>query len=185
MHKIIIGFSRPIKTKIGSSLIMLLEETNFSHTFLDTGDYIYQECVPSMSKTKLCDFLDHNKIVESFVIYVTDDQFSDIIDFCEECLVLHVPYGKLQIVGMGLIRMINQLGCKFKNPCADGPKTMVCSEFIGYVLRIIGVCVDVDQLELEGPKLIYRTVKELSKQSSVEKFANVIQFCGKKETKGE
>ena len=163
MRKITIGFSKPSHFRIGAALIRIVEQTEFSHTYVKIGDDIWQESLPKFNKVGVLDFQKDHIIVCAYILNVTDEQYDKITEFCEYCLRLRIPYGTTQIVGMAIVRMINQLfHCKFKNPFADGPKTMVCSEFVGEVLEIMGVKIDPRLLELEGPKLIRKIVTELS-----------------------
>ena len=160
MKNVVIGFSTSRnKFAVGSFLIRSVEGTKFSHVYLKDGETIWQESLPAFNEMSDVEFLNQETVIDEYVVGVTDEQYSDIIDFCEYCLRLRVPYGKLQIVGMSIVRSVNQLfHCHFKNPFANGPRTMVCSEFVGEVLRIIGVTISQDQLELEGPKFIQRLV---------------------------
>jgi hypothetical protein len=176
MQTILVGFSRPKKFKIGSFLIRLIEGVDFSHVFLMIGTDVYHESVPSVNKLGYLTFLDQHKLVDLHMIYVTEEKHAEIAAFCNDCLINSIPYGKLQIVGMGFLRVVNQLfRTKLKNPFADGMKTMVCSEFVGVVLEKIGLDIPDDQLEIEGPKLIHKMVIKISDETCHEQLIKLTE----------
>jgi len=161
MKNIFIGFSRPNKFKIGSFLIRIIECVDYSHVFLMIDYEIHQQSIPGINVVGVSEFMEHNYIIDCDIICVTDDQHKEIVKFCNECMNYRIPYGRVQIIGMGFVRIINQLfKTRFKNPFADGMKTMVCSEFVGRVLSIIGIDIPQDQLEIEGPKYLRKFIKE-------------------------
>lgn len=163
MKKISIGFSKPNSFKIGSFLIRKMEGTEFSHTFLLVDHDIYQESASCFNKIVYSFFLKDHIIVDMHEISISDEKYDEIMYFVSECVNKRIPYGKLQIVGMGFIRLVNQLfRRKFKNPFADGMKTMVCSEVVAEILRIAGHPLPQDQIEIEGPKYIHKFVKNIS-----------------------
>jgi len=166
-NHILIGFSTPkSKWSVFSFLIRLFEETPYSHTYIKVwsdvlGGYIvYQESGFSMNAVNGEIFDQKEKIFAEYKIAVTEAQLFEIIHYSVENL--GTPYGIRQIVGMLGARVLRQLGFKnAKNPFADGPKTMVCSEFVGRVLALLGSPVDPEVLEIEGPKVICRKTSAL------------------------
>lgn len=170
MKKIFIGFSKPNHFAVGSLLIRLIEGTDFSHTFILINGSVFQESMPEINVIDYVDFQKKNKIVDLHTICVSDEKLDEIISFCVDSLTAKVPYGRYQLVGMGAVRLLNRLGFRFKNPFADGQKTMVCSEFVGYILKILGISVPMDQLEVEGPKLIHKIVKKSADSTCHDQF---------------
>jgi hypothetical protein len=159
MKSITIGFSKPNHFKLGAWIIMTTEGTNFSHTYLKIDQDIWQESLPKFNKTSISEFLGINTVVYEYDIQVTEEQYSKIITFCEKCLQEQIPYGKREIVGTAIVRSVNQLfKTKFKNPFSDDLKTMICSEFVGNILEILGLDFPNDELEVDGPKFIRQKV---------------------------
>lgn len=164
---ILIGFATPMSPcAFIAFAIRLIEETPYSHTYIkiwsdSANDYIvYQENFAGLSVMNGSIFNAKEKIFSEYKIEVTEEQLFEIIRFCHKNFGL--PYGTKQIMGMLWARSLRQLGCpNAKNPFADGPKTMVCSELVGTVLGMIGKQIDPELLEIEGPKLIHKKVVEL------------------------
>lgn len=44
------------------------------------------------------------------------------------------PYGKLQLIGLGVVKFMKVFGVRVKNPLADGGKTQICTEAISLLL---------------------------------------------------
>jgi hypothetical protein len=163
---VVIGFSTSKNPfAVGSFLIRAIEQVDFSHTYLQffcsslNRWLIYQASHGAVNFENINTFHKKSRDLYEYEIPVTKEEKAKILQFCVDNV--GIPYGKSQIVGMAVIRLINQLGFKFKNPCADGPKTMVCSELVGYLLEILGKRINQSTLELEGPKLIRKKVEEL------------------------
>jgi hypothetical protein len=164
---IIIGFSTPKNPlAVFSALIRVFEETPYSHTYIKiwsdviNGYIVYQESGLVMNAINGAVFDKKEKIFAEYKINVTEDQLSEIVKYSVDSL--GIPYGVRQIAGMLSARVLRQLGFRnMKNPFADGPKTMVCSEFVGRVLALLGHPIDKDILEIEGPKMICRKASEL------------------------
>jgi len=171
MRKIVIGFSYS-KTMI-SKIIRKAEGTEFSHVFVvlppdgevDNNDYVYQESFPSCNKTTLKDFLynsHQNVVTEYHFIPVTEEQFAVIKAYADECVAKKVPYGSIQLVGMGIVALLKKIGIKAKNPFSDGSSSMVCSEFAGRILSLAGITISKSELDNEGPALIHRIAQQNS-----------------------
>jgi hypothetical protein len=164
MRILTFGFSTPKKQTILSRLIRLVENTKYSHTYLSyydeqfQGRIVYHAAFMNVHITPCSVFDEHNAIVESYAVMVTDEQKAAVLKLCGEYL--DKPYGRSQIVGMGLVRLMHLwLGVKVKNPLADGSSTFVCSELMGRILSILGFDVDLDLLEYEGVKYINTVLK--------------------------
>lgn len=66
-------------------------------------------------------------------------------------------YGRLQIIGMGIARLLRLN----RNPVADGKKTQVCSELVGYILtEILNIKLDGANYEVIGPRELHNIVEE-------------------------
>jgi hypothetical protein len=119
---------------------------------------VYHAAFMNVHITPTSVFDAHNSIIEYYAINVTDEQKEKVLKLCGEYL--DKPYGHLQIIGMGVARLLYLwFGVKTKNILADGPKTFVCSELMGRILQILGFDVDLNVLEYEGVKYINAVLK--------------------------
>jgi hypothetical protein len=93
-------------------------------------------------------FEEHHVIVKRHTLYMTEKQHQELMRYC--ILTAGKEYGSLQILGMGLARLLG-LG---SNPTSDGTRTLVCSELIGYILiDILELPVPL-KLEVDGPRAL-------------------------------
>lgn len=161
MKKVIIGFSKT--DQIFSKAIMCLEDTDFSHVYFNfrsetlDRDIIYHASffngVSFINKSR---FLEISKIVHEVEIELTDEQHIKLMQYMIDNAGIH--YGKLQILGMALVRILKPMGIKIDNPIKDGMDTMVCSEIVGNILIQLGLINKLD-LEVEGVKALYDSLK--------------------------
>src|SRR6266853_4349765 len=157
MKNIIIGFST--RNLLGSKLIRWLDNSKFSHVYIkwhsDTydRDIIYQASGTAINFMSTKIFSKESSIIKEISLTVEDIQFQKCMQFCIDNA--GVPFGFLEILGMGYVKLLNKLGIKVLNPWRDGKKTYVCSELIGTILEEdfqikLGL-----NLELDGPQELY------------------------------
>lgn len=169
MKYITIGFSTSKnKFAIGSAVIRAFEGTPYSHTYMEFWSesifrsLIYQASHGMVNFMNVVEFQKHSKVVESYMLVVTDEQHKKILAFCVDYV--GVEYGKLELIGIGLAKIKRQLGLSKTNPFKDGKKTFICSELMGYVLKILGCEFDIKELEVQGPKFIREQVRALMQE---------------------
>lgn len=141
MSKIIltIGESKPHKWKPVSWLIMLIEGTDHSHSFVSWRD-------PRLDVRKVAEargsggriisnheFKRCNHVVRGHHYYVTQEQIDKIEKFIWDNL---KGYSRKQIVGILLMRLAKIFGHKIHNPFGDGHKSMICVELSANVIAI-------------------------------------------------
>lgn len=155
-----VGFSKPkSKLAIGSFLIRVAENCDFSHAFLRwtsnsiDRDLVYQASRGMVHFVSGAKFDTLAETVRMYEIELTDQQFSEITTKCID--LAGTKYGFFQLVGMGLERLTG-----VKNPFRDGDKTLVCSELVGEVLRQL-YNMDLD-LEYAGPKELEYLISKYS-----------------------
>lgn len=169
MSKIYIGFSRPKDGfKPFSSLIRLMLCTPYSHTYIkfysETYDrnLIYQESGSQINFISEKAFNEIEIITDEFEIEVTSETKQKTVQYAIDNL--GIPYGILQIIGIGYYMLQKRLG---KNPDSniftDGPMKMVCSELVGRILIEIGLTIN-ENPDIITPKDIYEF---LEKQSNI------------------
>lgn len=166
--EIVIGFSTASDGSLIAATIRAVEGTEYSHVY--TRYYspglerhmIYHSNIDNVNFTNAEHFLGHSKIIHEYAFKVTVDQRKRVIQKCIDRL--SIRYGKMQLVGMGLVRLIfNWTGKRIKNPLRDGEKTQVCSELAGHVLIELGYPVDLTTLEVEGPRWLNGKIEGLRK----------------------
>ena len=163
LRSIYIGFSRPKKSKLLSSLIMRVEKTNYSHVFLKfyAAKYdrwlVYEASGIDVKFKSVSRFQISNMVVDCYRIDLEENHYNRTIAWCiDNCA---TPYGIIQLFGMFYVYLFE---CIFKkrvrNPLRDGKKSQVCSEMIGYMLKENKI-MDIDgDLDLAGPKIIHNIV---------------------------
>jgi hypothetical protein len=163
-RKIQIGFS--YSCNMVSKAIRVIENTSFSHIFLSfhseslNRTLIYHASGHNVHFTNINRFLEKSVIVDLFEIEVTPEQYKQIMQFCVDNA--GVPYGAIQLVGMSLMRLFGKV--MKSNPFADGSATQVCSELIGRLMFELGYGVDLDKLEILGPKYLFQVLKDSQRQ---------------------
>lgn len=67
-------------------------------------------------------------VVKTYEIYVPREIKKKGVVFVNQTT--NMPYGKMQLIGLGLVKLANAFGLKISNPFADGIKRMVCAEAV-------------------------------------------------------
>lgn len=165
--RVYVGFSKAAKKNaIVSQAIRFIEKTDFSHVYLLFWSAKMQRCLiyhaagHTVHFANLERFEKDNTTTDLFEIPLSPDQHKGVMQFCIDNV--GVPYGAVQLFGMLLVRLFGAL--VHDNPFADGSMTQVCSEIVGRVLLDNGYNIDVKQLEIQGPKYLFKTLKEANKK---------------------
>lgn len=165
-NEIVIGFSTAIHTNTPiAPMIRRFEGTEFSHVYIRYWSeglqrhLILQSNIDNVNFTNEEHFFKHNKIIDEFAFHVDPSVKVAVLQKAIDRL--HIPYGKLQLVGMGVAQLWKRWTGKWiSNPFKDGEKSQVCSELAGHVLIEAGYWLPVDKLEVMGPKWLYERVNE-------------------------
>lgn len=163
MKKITIGFSTTINQSIFTKGIAFAEslfsnkKINYSHVYIEfhfeniDRHVIFQTNKKGANFIEKGMFLHHNNIHKEYLFELSKENYTKCLQACvDKC---STSYGFLQILGMGLSRIVNKwFNLKTKNPFGDGNKTYVCSELTALVLEAanINVLKDYDW-EYYGP----------------------------------
>lgn len=110
--KFIIGFSKAKEwTKIGSTIIRLVEKRDYSHVYIRyTCPFSNEQIVSQAShgfvnETQYDIFKEHNIVVEEFEIECNDKQYLDVIIFSRKKL--GTKYSRLQIIWIGIKKVLH------------------------------------------------------------------------------
>lgn len=138
-RKISIQFTRPVGWyKILSHIIRWISGTPYSHArlfWLGAGGNIKVVYEASGSHIKFMGPISQKdnpvKVIEEFEILIDRKEYRKLVELC--MTYANVQYGRMQLIGMGLVRIFELA----KNPFANGRKSQVCTEVIGYFLEDI------------------------------------------------
>lgn len=162
MESVVMGFSTTSASPI-SWAIKKVEGTEFSHVYIRVYSksvdrwLVYHASRSDLHFTNWPTFQKENEILEEYELICSEEQKSEVLKFCIDRM--GVPYGRLQLIGMGIVRLAKLwLKKEINNPFTDGAKTQVCSEFAGRVLKLLGMDIPEKALEVEGPKWIREQV---------------------------
>jgi len=150
MNRLItIGFSTTIKQSIFTKIITCAEslfsnkKIKYSHVYIQfyfkniERHVIFQTNKHGAHFIERGVFAHHNHIYKEYHFEISDAAYTKCLQTCvDKCA---TPYGFLQIIGMGLSRIVNKwFNLKIKNPFGDGGNTGVCSELTAEVLEAAG-----------------------------------------------
>ena len=148
--KLVFGFSTP-KNKylpIVSWIIKCMERVPFSHMYVRWHSSTGVECFYHAA-TGMVHFLggeiarERLNLVEEYEVEITKEDYRKIIAYTHKNA--GKKYAFKQLIGMGLQRVFGWR----KNPLADGRKSSVCTEEMGYILELLGFHIPAD-LEVKG-----------------------------------
>lgn len=157
MRIIIVGFSKP-KSKFAliGQLIRLYTGAEFSHCYIKfpASQLISQASKGTVNFTHEAVFLKNNEVVKEFHIPVTDVQFEQVARYA--IMTAGKSYSVPQIIGI----MIADLFRLNRNPLDVQKETFICSEYLGQILRLLGIQLT-KHLSLLTPKDLYLKLREL------------------------
>lgn len=147
--KLTIGFSRAKGFAPISKLIMACERTNFSHAYIRIRsesldrDLLYQAAGSGVHFVGRALFEQTAQVVEEYEIQIPDENRKAFLQWCVD--EAGKPYGRLQILGLALIRLLKLFGIKIKNPFPNGDGAYVCCELVYRALRHLDIVRPQDQ----------------------------------------
>lgn len=154
-----IGFSTKKHENAFSYVIKKVENTKYSHVYLKFYSksldryLVYHATGDGLYFLGFVKFSNENKIFKEYLISASEEEKTKILKWCVDNS--GKEYGKLQIIGIGIVRLIKHLfGKVINNPFANGDKKQVCDETVARVLQILGYNFIEADIEREGPKWI-------------------------------
>jgi hypothetical protein len=161
MGKVYIGFSSG--NSILSWLIKKIERTPFSHVYVRLPspylerDLYFQASSVMVNIMGKPGFDRHSITLEEFEIEISEETKRKVWQFAIDNS--GKPYGILQLVGIGMVRLGQAFNKKWKNPFHDNQDSFICAEFVYDVLKeIIGADLTADP-DSVGLKEIYEYIK--------------------------
>lgn len=166
MHKVIIGFSKPINRLVPpvfSWAIRLIEWTKFSHCYIKfqtrAGHILIFEAAGGSLRLINYDYWKkQNKTIAEFHLELSEFQYRKF--FSQITKTAGTPYGNWQILGIFLHNIFN-----FKsNLLSRGSQAQVCSENVmSFLKNIYGLPITYNQ-DLVTPKDIYKKLTQVSQE---------------------
>lgn len=153
--KIWVGFSKHRGFAPLGWLIMRCEGTNFSHTFVRVRseslnrNLIYQANGSGVFFIGQEMFDRSNQVVEEYEIEVSDAAKVKFLQWAVDSS--GKPYGHLQLVGLGMMRLAKLFGLRIKNPFGNRDSAYVCCELVVEALETLGLAgpADLDNVDLQ------------------------------------
>lgn len=140
MKTIVIGFSKPKDFKLYAYLIMKIDGGLFDHAYLKfhsdslNRDIVYQAVGKGVQFVGKILFETKNISVEEYEIQVSDDKYTEMMQFCIDNA--GMPYGFVQVLSLGIKKLLSKLNIKINNnpnqviSSEIGLKTEFCSEIV-------------------------------------------------------
>lgn len=154
--KIKVGFSRHKGFAPIGWAIMAAERTKFSHAFIEIRsdsldrNLIYHATGSGVYFIGETNFLDQNEVVESFEFEISDEGKKRLLQWAIDQS--GKPYGKLQLIGIGIMRTARLFGVTIRNPFQNEGSRYICTELVAralYEAGLVKVCVDYDSWGLK------------------------------------
>jgi hypothetical protein len=139
MHKVSIAFSRPRKFNLISKLIMLVEGTNYSHTFVSWKDHdidrrkVFEAVGAGVRIIGAKIFKKKSLIIDIYHFQVDEETIRWLEQYSHDQS--GKPYGYKHIMGLLIMRAYNFFGVKIANPYKDGHFSQICVEAGAYVIE--------------------------------------------------
>lgn len=140
--KLHIDLSKPSKWKPLAWLIMLCEGSKFSHASIRMEassldrELIYQATGSGVHFLGRRAFDENHLIVKSYTVEISDSGKVKLLQWCVDSC--GKPYGKLQLLGIGLKRAAQLFGWKIKNPFASKDANYICCKLAVVALEEAG-----------------------------------------------
>jgi len=139
MRKLVIGFSKATPGfKPYSWIIRALWMTEYSHTYIKFFSRKYDMPLIYQASSTMLNFMSeevfdsHSITTSEFELEVEDEVYHKLMVYALRNA--GKPYGIMQAIGVGLVRIAKLLGFKIKNPFKNGRNNWICSELAGFAL---------------------------------------------------
>jgi|SRR5271165_6696541 len=138
MKNIIIGFSKPKKFSLHGFIIEKIDNSQFDHTYLRFNldqierNIVFQSIAVGVQLVSEAEFQGLCTPVEEYQLEISDDQFLILLQFCFDKA--GKPYGLLDVVGLGISKILAKIGIKNLNPFYEGDATYFCSQLVAQCL---------------------------------------------------
>lgn len=169
MDKITVGFSRPKTFKLFAWVIMKTYNIPYDHVYVKFHSESYDRDIIYQASNLMVNFMSPvvfesaNVIVDEFEIDILEENKLKMIQFAIDNA--GKPYGFMEAVGLGLVRLCELFGKKIKNPFGGGTQNYVCSVIAGYILEQYAGAQIPGDFENVSPPIMYNYLMSLKKPS--------------------
>lgn len=138
MAKITIGFSRPKIFKPFAWVIMKTYNIPYDHVYVKFHSDSYSRDIIYQASSMMVNFMSpvifelNNVIVDEFSLEISDSNKIKMMQFAIDNA--GKPYGLMEALGLGIVRVAEIFGKTIKNPFKSDGQTYVCSVLAGYIL---------------------------------------------------
>ena len=160
MKKITIGLSAHTPFNLFSSVIKFLLKTPYSHAYIKFYDeridrtLVYQASGLTVNLMNIETFNSDENVFKEYTIEIPEDIYYKSLTFCYDQL--GKPYDMKMIVNIFFYILFS-----IKLFRGDGTKAYVCSELVGYVLKMIGILPAEYNLDFYTPRDVFVTMEKL------------------------
>lgn len=166
---LIIGFSKPVKKTFHGWLIEKVDNASFDHAYLRftlneiERDVVFQSIAIGVQLVSVVEFEIRSIPVEEYTLSISKDQFITMLQFCFDNA--GKPYGLLDVLGLGISRLLNKIGIKAKNPF--GEKGIISSEFCSQAVALCLNDIDPADFNLNADNISPSDLRNLLQQLKI------------------
>lgn len=166
MTTIWIGFSRSASFAPLSTLIRLIEKTEFSHAFIRVRsnslqrDLIYEATGHGVFFVGAEAFSKKSQVVKEYPIQLKTEAKTKLLQWAVDTS--GKPYGTIQLLGLAIKRIFAIFGHKISNPIRTGKQAYICTELVAEALKSLNLIED-SELEDIGLRELLQKVQEVHK----------------------
>jgi hypothetical protein len=160
-----VGFCKPQSFTPFSWLIMWAYSIPYDHVYvkIEFPEYsrtvVYQASSVAVNFETLSVFTANVSVVDEFQVQISDESYAKLIQFAFDNV--GKPYGYLECVGLGLVKLASVFGKTIKNPLGSNQTTYVCSQLAGCILEdFAGANLPVDLSDIT-PKDVFDYLSQL------------------------
>lgn len=170
MPQIIVGFSRHPGFAPLSWLICAVEGTPYSHAYIKIRSESLDRTLIYQATGIGVYFVGENHFnqvaipIEEYVFEISDDARKRFLQKAIDKT--GMPYGKLQILGIGIMRLAALFGKRISNPFKDGNAAYVCVELTDEALGELGLLISEEDRDSIGLKELNAKVRALKDRLS-------------------
>lgn len=134
-----VSFSKPKSFKIFAWVIMKVDSSTFSHVSVSWDSpklertVVYQASSVMVNFVEGKRFLEEHEVIADFDLEMDSETHKKVVQFAMDRA--GIPYGIMQCVGIGWVKLMKLFGKKVKNPFPNGTKNYVCCELVADLLN--------------------------------------------------
>jgi hypothetical protein len=167
---LIIGFSHPRKFSLHGWIIEKVDGVPYDHAYLRFNldkvqrNIVFQSIAVGVQLVSESEFEGLCTPLEEYQLYITEAQFISMFQFCIDKA--GKPYGLLDVIGLGIAKILNKIGIRKSNPFYEGDANYFCSQIIAQCLDNI----DPSQFNINADNTSPSDLNSLLKQLNIKRI---------------